>query len=41
MLLPIASTATVRATGARLIRQHRGGLSLVLVLLTALGLGES
>jgi ABC-type multidrug transport system fused ATPase/permease subunit len=34
MLLPIASTATVRATGARLIRQHRGGLSVVLMLHT-------
>lgn len=34
MLLPIASTRTVRETGARLIRQHRGGLSVVLVLHT-------
>lgn len=34
MLLPIASTATVRATGVRLIRQHRGALSVVLVLHT-------
>jgi ABC-type multidrug transport system fused ATPase/permease subunit len=34
MLLPIASTATVRATGLRLIRQHRGALSVVLLLHT-------
>ncbi|MCX7522829.1 ABC transporter ATP-binding protein [Microbacterium sp. STN6] len=32
MLLPIASTRTVRTTAARLIREHRGGLALVLVL---------
>ncbi|WP_348789452.1 ABC transporter ATP-binding protein [Leifsonia sp. NPDC080035] len=34
MLLPIASTATVRATAARLIRRHRGALSVVLGLHT-------
>lgn len=34
MLLPIASTTTVRATAARLIRAHRGALSVVLALHT-------
>jgi ABC-type multidrug transport system fused ATPase/permease subunit len=34
MLLPIAEPATVRATAARLIRRHRGALSVVLVLHT-------
>lgn len=34
MLLPIASTATVRATAGRLIRQHRGALAVVLALHT-------
>ena len=34
MLLPIASTATVRATASRLIRQHRRGLAAVLALHT-------
>jgi len=32
--LPIASTAEVRATAARLIRRHRGGLTVVLILHT-------
>ena len=34
MLLPIADPVTVRATAGRLIRQHRGGLAVVLLLHT-------
>src|SRR3954462_12082220 len=34
MLLPIASTPTVRATASRLIRQHKRSLGVVLALYT-------
>jgi ABC-type multidrug transport system fused ATPase/permease subunit len=39
MLLPIASTAKVRAVGAGLIRAHRGALSVVLLLHTLAAVG--
>lgn len=39
MLLPIASTARVRATGAALVRAHRGELAVVLLLHTLAAVG--